>query len=91
VVCQGPFRVVGVDQGAEREVGRPPRLDRWHELAGKLRIRVKRELDLLAGLMLEGCDDFPDRLVLLSVVALVPPYHEVGGRCAEGGQNQERS
>jgi hypothetical protein len=40
---------------------------------------VKRELDILAGLLLEGGDDILDRLVLVRVVALVLPHHEVGG------------
>jgi hypothetical protein len=41
------------------------------------------ELDLLAGLLLEGGDDLPDRGVLLLVEALVPPDDKVGGPGAE--------
>ena len=44
------------------------------------------ELDLLAGLLLEGGDDLPDRRVLLGVEALLPPHHEVGGPGAERRQ-----
>ena len=40
--------------------------------------------------LLEGGDDLPDRLVLLGVVPLLPPHHEVGGLCAERRQNQRR-
>ena len=45
------------------------------------------ELDLLAGLLLEGGDDLRDRLVLLGVEALLPPHHEVGGPGAERRQD----
>ena len=51
---------------------------------------MEGELDLLAGLLLEGGDDLPDRLVLLGVVALIPPHHEVGGLGAERRQEQRR-
>jgi hypothetical protein len=37
------------------------------------------ELDLLAGLVLEGGDNLPDRPVLLGVEALLLPDDEVGG------------
>jgi hypothetical protein len=33
----------------------------------------------LAAPLLEGGDDLPDRLVLLSGVPLLPPHHEIGG------------
>ena len=40
---------------------------------------MEDELDLLAGLLLEGGDDLPERRLLLGVEALFPPHHEVGG------------
>ena len=46
------------------------------------------ELDLLAGLLLEGGDDLPDRRVLLGVEALLPPDDEVGGPGAERRQHE---
>ena len=52
---------------------------------------MEDELDLLAGLLLEGRDDLPDRRVLLGVVALLPPDDEVGGLCAERRENESRS
>jgi hypothetical protein len=45
--------------------------------------RMEDQLDLLAGLLFEGGDDLPGRLVFLRVVALIPPHHEVGGPDAE--------
>ena len=44
---------------------------------------MEDEFDLLAGVLLEGGDDLPDRLVLLGVEPLLPPHHEIGGPCAE--------
>jgi hypothetical protein len=50
------------------------------------------ELDLLAALLLERCDDRTDRLVLLRVEPLLPPHHEVGSpragrrQCQRGHQ-----
>jgi hypothetical protein len=34
---------------------------------------MENEIDLSAGLLLERRNDLPDRLVLLCVVALIPP------------------
>ena len=52
---------------------------------------MEGELDLLAGVLLEGRDDLPERLVLLGVVPLLPPHHQVGGFCAERRwQDQQR-
>ena len=51
---------------------------------------MEDELDLLAGLLLEGGDDLLDRLVLLGVVALIPPHHEVGGLRAERRHGERR-
>ena len=52
-------------------------------LSGSSACWMENELDLLAGLLLEGGDGLPDRLVLLGVVPLLPPHHEVGGLRAE--------
>ena len=46
------------------------------------------ELDLLAGLLLEGGDDLRDRRVLLGVEPLLPPDDEVGGPGAERRQDE---
>ena len=87
----GPLLVVlGVDY-AEGEVGRLPGLDRRYELVRKLLFGMEDELDLLARLLLEGRDDLPDRLVLLRVVALIPPHDEVGGLGAERRYDDRRS
>ena len=56
-------------------------------LSNDLVLRGLDELDLLAGLLLEGGDDLRDRLVLLGVEALLPPDHEVGGPGAERRQD----
>jgi hypothetical protein len=56
-----------------------------------LRLWMEDELDLLAGLLLEGGDDLLDRLALLRVIALIPPHHEVGGPRAERRQQQPRT
>jgi hypothetical protein len=87
----GPKLVVlGVDY-AEGEVGRLPGLDRRYELVRKLRFGMEDEFDLLARLLLEGRDDLPDRLVLLRVVAFVPPHDEIGGASVERRENERRS
>ena len=51
---------------------------------------MKDQLDLLAGVLLEGGDDLPDRLVLLRVLALIPPHDEVGGPGAERRHGEHR-
>jgi hypothetical protein len=60
------------------EIGRLPGLERGVGLVVYLVQFGLKELDLLVGLLLESRIDLPDRLVLLLVEALVPPYHEVG-------------
>jgi hypothetical protein len=52
---------------------------------------MEDQLDLLAGFLLEGGDDLPDRIVFLGVVALVPPDDEIGGVCAQRRQNERQS
>jgi hypothetical protein len=59
------------------------------DLVRDLGLRVEGELDLLAGLLLERGDDLPDRLVLLGVVAFLPPHDEIGGLRA-GRRHPER-
>ena len=87
-ILEGPLADVVVQAEAEGEVGRLAGLERRHDLVRKLLLWMEDELDLLAGLLLEGGDDLPDRLVLLGVVALLPPHHEVGGPGAERRQDQ---
>jgi hypothetical protein len=63
----------------EDEVGRgPPGFDRGQCIVAKLLVLFENELDLLIGLLLEGGNDLPDRLVLLVVLSLLPPHYEVG-------------
>ena len=56
---------------------------------------MEDEFDLLAGLLLESRNDLPDRLVLLRVVAFVPPDDEIGGlgpeRCHSEHRGKNRS
>ena len=66
-------------------------LDRRHDRVGKLLLGMEDKLDPLAGLLLEGRDDLPDRLVLLGGVALVPPHDEVGAAGAERRQDEHGS
>jgi hypothetical protein len=87
-VLVSPLGDSGYALGAEQEVGRLP--DRKcclgfveHFVLGGL-----NELDVLASLLLEGGDDLPDRLVLLGVIPLLPPHHEVGGLGAERRQDE---
>ncbi len=82
-VLDRPETDIALQVDTEREVGRLASLERRLELARKLILGIEVELDLLAGLLLEGGDDLPDRRVLLRVVALLPPDHEVGGLGAE--------
>ena len=77
---------IGRIPAAEQEIGRLPDFDRGLDLDLAIIVRGEVELDLLAGFLLEGGDDLPDRLVLLVVVALLPPHDEVGGTGAEGHQ-----
>jgi hypothetical protein len=87
----GPLLGLADVEDAEDEVRRLSRLDRRHDLVRKLLFGMQNELDLLAGLPLEGGDDLPDRVVLLRVVALIPPHDKVGALHAEGRQHQRRS
>jgi hypothetical protein len=51
---------------------------------------MEDQLDLFASLLLEGGDDLPDRLLLLGVVALIPPDHEVGAPSTERRYDDRR-
>ena len=62
-----------------RKSGGPPASSAACAFSRRLTLRGLNELDLLAGLLLEGGDDLLDRRVLLLVEALVPPDDEVGG------------
>ncbi|MCE3247355.1 MAG: hypothetical protein K0R41_1180 [Geminicoccaceae bacterium] len=45
---------------------------------------MEDQLYLLAARVLESLDDLPDCLILLGVVSLVPPDHEVGTLASSG-------
>jgi hypothetical protein len=49
---------------------------------------AKDELDLFAGILLEGGDDLPERCGLRRGGPLVPPHHEIGSLSAERRQHQ---
>ena len=51
---------------------------------------MEDQLDLLAGVLAEGGDDLLDRLVLLGVIALVPPHDEIGGLGGERRHDERR-
>jgi hypothetical protein len=80
----GPLLVVLGVGDAEDVVRRLSGLDRCHHLVRKLLLGMENELDLLAGLFLEGRDDLPDGLVLLGVAAFVPPDDESAALAASG-------
>jgi hypothetical protein len=81
VIC--PLAVIVVRVRAEQEIRWLPSRNRGERLGLNIIEGWLFELDLFSGLLLEGGDDFPDRLVLLRVEPLLPPHHEVGGVCAE--------
>ena len=83
-----PARSRTLDKGAEQEVGRRARLKGALGLLQGLILCWLDELDLFAGLLLEGCDDFAERLIRLGIEAPFPPHHEVGGPGAEGRDDQ---
>jgi hypothetical protein len=87
-ILEGPPWEIGVKQEAEGEVGRPVGFERGYDLVRKLLQGIGGDLDPLAGLLLESGDDLPDRLVLLRIVALLPPHHEVGGVRAKRRQHE---
>ena len=89
-IVQGPFHEVEANAKVESEVGRLAGLERRQKLVRSLRRVMEDELDLLAGLLLEGGDDLPERRVLLGVEALLPPHHEVGGPGAERRHEDQR-
>jgi hypothetical protein len=87
---EGPPREIGTEQDTVGEVGRAAGLERRHDLARKFVNRVRDELYLVAGPLLEGDDDLLQRLVLLRIEPLLPPDHEVGGLCAERRYREHR-
>ena len=87
-VVEGPLSDIVVKNEAEGEVGRLAGLERRRDRRRMLVPWMEDQLDLLAGLLLEGGDDLLDRLVLLGVVALLPPHDEVGGPRAERRQHE---
>jgi hypothetical protein len=89
-VVEGPWSDMVVKIVAEGEVRRLAGLERRIDRLWMLVPWMQDQLDLLAGLLLEGGDDLPDRLVLLRVVALIPPHDEVGGPSAERRHHEHR-
>ena len=84
----GPsFGLWDINHREDEVWGAPPGFERSQEVGQKLLLHIKDELNLLAGLLLEGGHDFPDRLVLLGVLTPLPPDHEVGGAGAERRQD----
>src|SRR3954453_22330673 len=84
-----PPREVDVgDIAAEDELRRVPGLDRRRGPARQVVLRVEGEVDMPAGLPLEGGDDLADRRVLLGIAPLLPPDDEVGGPGAERGKHE---
>jgi hypothetical protein len=79
-----------VKKVAESEVGRLADLERRLDRLWKVVPWMEDQLNLPAGLLLEGGDDLLDRLVLLRGVALVPPHDEVGGVGAERRHHEDR-
>jgi hypothetical protein len=77
-----------ITEGAAQEVGRLAGGQRRLGFGKDLLLRGLDDLDLFAGLLLEGRDDLADRLFLLWVEALLPPDHEVCGPRAERRQKQ---
>jgi hypothetical protein len=84
----GPLLVVLGVGDTEGEVGRLSGLDRRYELVRKFLLGMEDKLDLLAGLLLKGGDDLPERVVLLGVAACAPPHDKVGGLDGERRQNE---
>jgi hypothetical protein len=70
-------------EDAEGEVGRLTGLDRRYELVRKLLLGMEDVVYLFARILLDGGDDLPDRLVILGVVAFIPPDDEIGAPSAE--------
>jgi hypothetical protein len=65
-------------------------LERSHEVGHKLLLRTELGVDLLSGLLLEGSDDLPDRLILLVVLCPLPPHHEIGAPRSERRHDDRR-
>jgi hypothetical protein len=87
-IVEGPFCDVVGGPKPEGEVGWPAGLERCRNLFRKLLHGMEDELDLAAGLLLECGNDLSDCLVLLGVVALLPPDEEISGPGAERRQNE---
>jgi hypothetical protein len=77
-ILKGPLGNIGTKPEAEGDVGRAARVERRLDIGRLLRHGYESHLDLLAGLLLEGSNDFRYCLVLLGVVRLLPRHDEVG-------------
>jgi hypothetical protein len=85
-VVECPLSDVAAEQQSVGEVGWLAGVQCGRNRFSMLRLWMEDQLDLFAGLLLEGGDDLLDRLVLLGVVALIPPDDEIGGMRAERRQ-----
>jgi hypothetical protein len=75
-------------EAAEQKVGRLSGSERCLGPLLDLGLFGLDQLDLFAGVLLEGGHDLGDRLVGLGKEPLVPPHHEVRRLCAERHENQ---
>ena len=91
LIVEDPFRDIARNAYPERDVGRSASLQRQLELFWELRLLIENELDLLAAPLLESGDGLRDRRVLLGMVSLLPPHHEVGGLRGDRRQDECRS
>jgi hypothetical protein len=73
-VVECPLSDIVAEQKPEGEVGWLAGLQCRRYRPAMLRLWLEDQLDLFAGVLLEGGDDLLDRLTLLGVVALIPPY-----------------
>jgi hypothetical protein len=81
---------VSFTPGTKQKVGRAPGRERRLGFTVDFILCGLDELDLLAGLLLEGGDDLRDRLVLLWVKTLLSPDDQVGGLRAERRHHERR-
>jgi hypothetical protein len=63
---------------------------RRNERVWQLIFPIKRKLNLLAALLLEGGDNLPQRRVLLRVGPFLPPHDEIGRLGAKGRHREHR-